>query len=108
MRVRTSVFPFAAIARAQILGESAGVVKFVTDADGKMLGAHILGPRASDLIAELTLGMQLGASAADIARHDPRASDAAGGDPRGRARASSMAPGSRAPLGRCDTMARQR
>lgn len=65
--VRTSVFPFAAIARAQILGESAGVVKFVTDADGKMLGAHILGPRASDLIAELALGLQLGASAADIA-----------------------------------------
>ncbi|HEY7907431.1 MAG TPA: dihydrolipoyl dehydrogenase [Thermomicrobiales bacterium] len=65
--VRTSVFPFAAIARAQILGESAGVVKFVTDADGKMLGAHILGPRASDLIAELTLGIHLGATAADIA-----------------------------------------
>jgi dihydrolipoamide dehydrogenase len=65
--VRTSVFPFAAIARAQILGETAGVVKFVTDADGKLLGAHILGPRASDLIAELALGMHLGATAADVA-----------------------------------------
>jgi dihydrolipoamide dehydrogenase len=65
--VRTSVFPFAAIARSQILGEAAGVVKFVTDADGKLLGAHILGPRASDLIAELALGMHLGATAADIA-----------------------------------------
>lgn len=65
--VRTSVFPFAAIARSQILGETAGVVKFVTDAEGKLLGAHILGPRASDLIAELALGMHLGATAADIA-----------------------------------------
>lgn len=65
--VRTSVFPFGAIARAKILGETGGVVKFITDAEGKLLGAHILGPRASDLIAELALGMHLGATAADIA-----------------------------------------
>ncbi len=66
--VRTSVFPFAAIARAQILGEPAGVVKLVCGAAGNLLGAHIIGPRASDLIAELALALQLGASAADIAR----------------------------------------
>jgi len=66
--VRTSVFPFAAIARAQILGEPAGVVKLVCGASGNLLGAHIIGPRASDLIAELALALQLGASAADIAR----------------------------------------
>ncbi len=65
--VRTSVFPFAAIARSQILGETAGVVKFVVGADGKLLGAHILGPRASDLIAELALALHLGANAADVA-----------------------------------------
>ncbi|MHB8647371.1 MAG: dihydrolipoyl dehydrogenase [Thermomicrobiales bacterium] len=66
--VRTSVFPFAAIGRAQILGETAGVVKLVCGASDKLLGAHIIGPRASDLIAELALGLQLGASAADVAR----------------------------------------
>lgn len=65
--IKTSVFPFAALGRAQILGETQGVVKLVADGEGKMLGAHILGPRASDLIAELALALQLGASAADIA-----------------------------------------
>lgn len=65
--VRTSVFPFAAIGRARILGETAGVVKFVADENGKLLGAHILGPRASDLIAELALALHMGATAADIA-----------------------------------------
>ncbi len=65
--VRTGVFPFAAIGRAQILGETQGVVKLIADADGKLLGAHILGPRASDLIAELTLALKMGATAADIA-----------------------------------------
>lgn len=65
--VRTASFPFAAIGRAVILGETQGVVKLVTDADGALLGAHILGPRASDLIAELALALKLGANAADIA-----------------------------------------
>ncbi len=66
--VHTSVFPFAAIGRAQILGETAGVVKLICGASEKLLGAHIIGPRASDLIAELALGLQLGATAADVAR----------------------------------------
>jgi dihydrolipoamide dehydrogenase len=66
--VHTSVFPFAAIGRAQILGETAGVVKLVCGDANKLLGAHIIGPRASDLIAELALGLQLGATADDVAR----------------------------------------
>lgn len=65
--VRTGTFPFAALGRAQILGETQGVVKLVADADGKLLGAHILGPRASDLIAELALALKMGATATDIA-----------------------------------------
>jgi len=65
--VRTASFPFAAIGRAQILGETQGIVKLIADADGKLLGAHLLGPRASDLIAELTLAMQMRANVADIA-----------------------------------------
>lgn len=66
--VRTSVFPFAAIGRAQILGEAAGVVKLVCGDANRLLGAHLIGPRASDLIAELTLALQLGATADDVAR----------------------------------------
>lgn len=65
--VRAASFPFAAIGRAQILGETQGIVKLIADADGKLLGAHLLGPRASDLIAELTLAMHMGANVADIA-----------------------------------------
>lgn len=65
--VRTGVFPFAALGRAQILGETAGVVKLISGEGGKLLGAHILGPRASDLIAELALGLHMGATAADVA-----------------------------------------
>ncbi len=65
--VRAASFPFAAIGRAQILGETQGIVKLIADADGKLIGAHLLGPRASDLIAELTLALHMGASVSDIA-----------------------------------------
>jgi len=65
--VRTASFPFAAIGRAQILGETQGVVKLIAGADGTLLGAHILGPRASDLIAELALALHMGATATDLA-----------------------------------------
>jgi dihydrolipoamide dehydrogenase len=51
------------------MGERDGQVKIVADAaTDRILGAHILGPRASDLIAELVVAMELGASAEDIAR----------------------------------------
>jgi dihydrolipoamide dehydrogenase len=62
-------FPFLANARAKAMGERDGQVKIVADATtDRILGAHILGPRASDLIAELAVAMELGASAEDIAR----------------------------------------
>jgi dihydrolipoamide dehydrogenase len=49
--------------------EREGQVKMVADAaTDRILGAHIVGPRASDLIAELAVAMEFGASAEDIAR----------------------------------------
>ena len=59
--VRIGRFPFAASGRALTLGQSEGFVKVVADASsGKLLGAHIVGPRATDLIAEATLAIQNG------------------------------------------------
>jgi len=67
--VRTGVFPFLANGRARAMGEREGQVKIVADArTDRILGAHILGPRASDLIAELALALEFGASAEDVAR----------------------------------------
>jgi dihydrolipoamide dehydrogenase len=62
-------FPFLANGRAKAMGETDGMVKILADAKtDRMLGAHILGPRASDLIAELALAIEFEASAEDIAR----------------------------------------
>jgi dihydrolipoamide dehydrogenase len=62
-------FPFLANGRARAMDERDGQVKIVADAGtDRILGAHIVGPRASDLIAELATAMELGASAEDVAR----------------------------------------
>jgi dihydrolipoamide dehydrogenase len=59
--VKIGKFPFAASGRALTLGQSEGFVKVIADASsGKLLGAHIIGPRATDLIAEATLAVQNG------------------------------------------------
>src|SRR5256886_12332606 len=59
--VKIGRFPFAAAGRALTLGQTEGFVKVVADAEsGKLLGAHIVGPRATDLIAEATLAVQNG------------------------------------------------
>lgn len=66
---RVGKFPFAASGRARCLDETEGLVKVLTDArTDRVLGVHILGPRASDLIAECVLAMEYAASAEDIAR----------------------------------------
>jgi dihydrolipoamide dehydrogenase len=68
-RVRIGTFPFMANGRARAMGEVDGQVKVLADAaTDRLIGAHILGPRASDLIAELALAMQFGASVEDVAR----------------------------------------
>jgi dihydrolipoamide dehydrogenase len=62
-------FYFSANGRARCLDETEGLVKVLTDArTDRVLGVHILGPRASDLIAETVLAMEYAASAEDIAR----------------------------------------
>ena len=59
--VKVGRFPFVASGRALTLGQSEGFAKVLADAEsGKVLGAHIVGPRATDLIAEATLAIQNG------------------------------------------------
>jgi dihydrolipoamide dehydrogenase len=66
---RKGVFPFAANGRARALGTTEGRVKILADATtDRVLGVHIIGPRAGDLIAEAASAMCFGASSEDIAR----------------------------------------
>ncbi len=66
---RKGVFPFMASGRARSLGQTEGRVKVLADAQtDRVLGVHIIGPRAGDLIAEATAAMAFGASSEDIAR----------------------------------------
>ena len=66
---KTGSFPFMANARAKAMDESEGFVKILAHAQtDRVLGVHILGPRASDLIAESVTIMEFGGSAEDIAR----------------------------------------
>src|SRR4029077_2834613 len=59
LEVKVGRFPFAASGRALTLGQSEGFAKVIADAgSGKLLGAHIIGPRATDLIAEAALPLQ--------------------------------------------------
>ncbi len=62
-------FPFTANGRARAMGDTDGMVKILADkTTDRLLGAHILGPDAGALIAELVTAMEFGASAEDVAR----------------------------------------
>jgi dihydrolipoamide dehydrogenase len=62
-------FPFLANGRARAMGDTEGFVKILSDkTTDRLLGAHILGPDAGTLIAELTTAIEFGASAEDVAR----------------------------------------
>ena len=66
---RAGTFPFAANGRARALGDTSGMVKFLADAaTDEILGVHIVGPYASELIAEAVVAMEFRASSEDIAR----------------------------------------
>ncbi len=66
---KTGKFPFSANGRARANGDSEGFVKILADAKtDRVLGCHIIGPEAGDLIAEVVLGMEFAAAAEDIAR----------------------------------------
>jgi dihydrolipoamide dehydrogenase len=65
---RVGAFPLQASGRAHTLGEIEGRVKILADArTDRILGVHILGPHAGDLIAEAAAAMEFGASAEDLA-----------------------------------------
>jgi dihydrolipoamide dehydrogenase len=69
LAVRIGRFPFTANGRAKTTGETEGAVKIVADEKtDRVLGVHIVGAGASDLIAEAAVGIELGASAEDLAR----------------------------------------
>ena len=62
-------FPFMANSRAKTIDEPDGFVKILADATtDKVLGAHLIGPHAGELIAEMAIAMEFGASSEDIAR----------------------------------------
>jgi len=66
---RAGTFPFAANGRARALGDTTGMVKFLADAKSdEILGVHIVGPLASELISEAVVAMEFRASSEDIAR----------------------------------------
>ncbi|MDZ7800110.1 MAG: dihydrolipoyl dehydrogenase [Trueperaceae bacterium] len=67
-QVRVGRFPLSASGRATTLGVSEGIVKLVGDAETDvLLGAHIVGPGAGDLIAEAVVAMEMGATLEDVA-----------------------------------------
>ncbi len=62
-------FPFLANSRAKVNNEPDGFVKILAESKtDKILGAHIIGPHCGDMIAEMALAMEFGASAEDVAR----------------------------------------
>ena len=66
---KAGTFPFMANGRARALGDTTGMVKFLADAKtDEILGVHIVGPQASELISEAVVAMEFKASAEDIGR----------------------------------------
>jgi len=68
VKYKAGQFPFMANGRARALGDTTGFVKFLADEKtDRILGVHIIGPMASELIAEAVVAMEFRASAEDIA-----------------------------------------
>lgn len=68
IEVKVGRFPFSVLGRAMSLGETEGFCKIVSDkATRRVLGVHICGPNASDLISEAALALEMGATAEDLA-----------------------------------------
>lgn len=69
VKYRVGTFPFSANSRAKTNLDTEGVVKFISDAEtDRILGVHIVGPNAGEMIAEATLAVEYGASSEDVAR----------------------------------------
>ncbi|AEG61605.1 dihydrolipoyl dehydrogenase [Desulforamulus ruminis] len=68
IKIKAGKFPFMASGKAVAMGETEGFVKILADPDtDRILGVHILGPHATDLIGEATLAIQLGATVEQLA-----------------------------------------
>lgn len=68
LSVKIGKFPFTALGRAMAIGETAGFIKTIVDAEqNQILGVTVVGPDASDLIAEATLAIEMCAYAEDVA-----------------------------------------
>ena len=66
---KTGKVPFMANSRAKAIDEPEGFVKILADqSTDKVLGVHIIGPHAGEMIAEMSVAMEFGASSEDIAR----------------------------------------
>ncbi|GIW33024.1 dihydrolipoyl dehydrogenase [Meiothermus sp.] len=66
-KVKVGKFPLAASGRAMTLGATEGLIKLIGDAETDLLlGAHMVGPSASDLIAEMALALEMGATVTDV------------------------------------------
>jgi dihydrolipoamide dehydrogenase len=69
MDFRSGIFPFAGNGRAHAMGDGMGLVKILSDGKtDRVLGAHIIGPFASELISEMVTVMEFGGAAEDVAR----------------------------------------
>ena len=69
IKYKVGSFPFTANSRAKTNLETDGMVKFLSDAEtDRVLGVHIIGASAGELIAEATLAIEYGASSEDVAR----------------------------------------
>ena len=69
IKYKIGKFPFMANSRAKVINEIEGFVKILAEEKtDKLLGVHIIGPHAGDIIAEMVLAMEFGASSEDIAR----------------------------------------
>ena len=67
--IKTTCFPFSATSRSKIMGTTEGMIKMIIQADTEIiLGVHIIGSLASELIAEAVLAMEFSATAEDLAR----------------------------------------
>jgi len=67
--VRIGMFPFGVLGRAKMMGETEGFVKIVADRKyDEVLGVHIIGPRATELVAEATVALQLESTVEDLIR----------------------------------------
>ncbi len=65
--LKVGKFPFTANSRASIVGQHEGFIKIVSDADyGEILGVHIIGPQATELIAEAVVALELEATVEDL------------------------------------------